>query len=64
MERLDCSVVVKVKDIEKAQNSCECYLNDISSATEPSVTKLGMVMQRHGPEYHARRLLSSSSGSQ
>ena len=34
------------------------HLNDISSATEPSVTKFGMVMQHHGPKYHARRLVS------
>ena len=32
------------------------HLNDISSAAEPSVTKLGMVMQHHGPKYHAKRL--------
>ena len=34
------------------------HLNDISSAAEPSVTKLGMVMQHHGPKYHARRFVS------
>ena len=34
------------------------HLTDISSAAEPSVTKLGMVMQHHGPKYHARRLVS------
>ena len=33
------------------------HLNDISSAAEPSVTKLAMVMQHHGPKY-ARRLVS------
>ena len=33
-------------------------LNDIASAAEPSVTKLGMVMQYHGPEYYARGLVS------
>ena len=40
------------------------HLDDISSAAEPSVTKLGLVMQHHGPKCHARRLLSSSSESQ
>ena len=30
----------------------------ISSAAEPSVTKLGMVMQHHGPKCHARRLVN------
>ena len=59
MKRLDCSVVVKVKVTEKVQNiSVNVHLNDISSAAEPSVTKLGMVMQHHGPKYHARRLVS------
>ena len=33
------------------------HLDDISSAAEPSITKLGMVMQHHGPEHHARRLV-------
>ena len=33
------------------------HLNDISSAAELSVSKLGMVMQHHGPKYHARRLV-------
>ena len=33
------------------------HLDDISSAAEPSVTKLGMVMQHHGPKCHARRLV-------
>ena len=33
------------------------YLDDISSTSEPSVTKLGMVMQHHGPKCHARRLV-------
>ena len=32
------------------------YLDNISSTTEPFVTKLGMVMHHHGPECHARRL--------
>ena len=32
-------------------------LDDIFSAAEPSVTKLGMVMQHHGPKCHARRLV-------
>ena len=32
-------------------------LDDISSAAELSVTKLGMVMQHHGPKCHARRLV-------
>ena len=33
------------------------HLNDISAA-KPSVIKLVMVMQHHGPKYHARRLVS------
>ena len=33
------------------------HLNDISSAAEPSVTKLGVVMQHPGPKCHARRLV-------
>ena len=30
------------------------HLDDISSAAEPSVNKLGMVMQHHGPKCHTR----------
>ena len=33
------------------------HLDDSSSAAESSVTKLGMVMQYHGPKCHARRLV-------
>ena len=33
------------------------HLNDISSAAEPSLIKLDMVMQHHGPKY-AMRLVS------
>ena len=33
------------------------HLNDISSAAEPSVTKLGMVMQHYGSKYQARSLV-------
>ena len=50
----DWIVVVKVTD--EVQNSSECSSELISSAAEPSVTKLGMVMQHHGPKCHARRL--------
>ena len=57
MKRLDCSVVVKVKVTEKVQNSSECSSGDISSAAEPSVTKVCMVMQHQGLKYHARRLV-------
>ena len=42
-------------------------VDNISSAAAPSVTRLGMVMQHHGPKCHARRLiglLSSNSGPQ
>ena len=57
MKRLDCFVVVKVKVTEKLQILVNVHLNDISSAAEPSVTKLGMVMQHHGPQCRARRLV-------
>ena len=57
VKRLDCSVVVKVKVTEKVQNSVNVHLDNISSAAEPSVTKLGMVMQHHGPKCHARKLV-------
>ena len=56
VKRLGCCVMVKVKVTEKVQNSNE--LADISSAAEPSVTKLAKVScKKIG-------LLSSSSGSQ
>ena len=51
VKRLDYSVVMKVKI------PVNVHLNDISSAAEPSVTKLGTVIQHHGPKYHARRLV-------
>ena len=57
MKGLDCFVVVKVKVTEKLQILVNVHLNDISSAAEPSVTKLDMVMQHHGQKY-ARRLVS------
>ena len=31
------------------------HLDDIPSAAKPSVTKLGMVMQHHGPKCHANQ---------
>ena len=43
----DWIVVVKVTD--EVQNSSECSSELISSAAEPSVTKLGMMMRDHGP---------------
>ena len=33
------------------------HLDNVSSTAEPSVTKLGMMMQHHGPKCHARRLV-------
>ena len=33
------------------------HLDDILSTAEPFVTKFGIVMHHHGPEYHARRLV-------
>ena len=57
MKRLDCSVMVKVKVTERFRIPVNVHLNDISSAAEPSVIKLGMVVQRHGPKCHARRLV-------
>ena len=33
------------------------HLNVISSVAEPSVTKLAIVVQHHGPKCHARRLV-------
>ena len=33
------------------------HLNDLYSAAEPSVTKLGMMMQHHGPKCRGRRLV-------
>ena len=42
---------------ERLWISANVHLDDIASASEPSVTKLGMVMQHHGPKCHARRLV-------
>ena len=33
------------------------HQDDISSAAEPSLTKLGMVMQHHEPEYCAKKIV-------
>ena len=49
--------MVKVKVTGKVKNSSECFMDDISSATEPSVTKLGMVIKQNGPKCHVRRLV-------
>ena len=59
MKRLNSSVVVKVKVTEMFKIPVNVHLDDISSAAEPSVTKLGMVMQHYGPKCHARRLVCS-----
>ena len=45
VKRLDYSVVVVV------------IVTGISSTVEPFITKLGMVVHRHGPECYARRLV-------
>ena len=57
VKRFDCSVVVKVKVAEKVQNSSECSSGRYFLGCWPSVTKLGMVMQHHGPKCCARRLV-------
>ena len=57
VKRLDCSVVVQVKVEEGLRIPVNVLLNNISSAAEPSVSKLGMVMQHHGPKCYARRLV-------
>ena len=57
VKRLDCAVVVKVKVTERFRIPVNVHLDDVSSAAECSVTKLGMVMQHHGPKCHARRLV-------
>ena len=67
-ERLGCSDVVKDKATEKVQNSSEHSSGRYLLRCWPSisggylftcwpVTKLGMVMQHHGPKCHARRLV-------
>ena len=62
MERLDCSVVINVM-VTRMVKDFSVRLDDISSAAEPSVTKLGMVMPHHGPVLRKKiGLLSSSSG--
>ena len=57
MERLDCSVVVKVKAQKRFRILVNVHLDDISSAAERSVTKLVMMMQHLGPKCPARRLV-------
>ena len=42
---------------KKFRISVNVHLNDISSVAEPSVAKLDVVMQHHGPKYHARGLV-------
>ena len=57
VKRLDCSGVVKVTEKEKFRILVNVHLNDISSAAEPSVTKLGMVMHHYEPDSLSKRLL-------
>ena len=65
VKRLDYSVVVEIKVAARFKMSVNGHLVDISSAAELSVTKLGMMMQHHGPKSCKKiGLLSSSSGSQ
>ena len=49
--------MVKVKVTERFRIPVNVHLDDISSAAEPSVTKLLMGMLHHGPKYHAKRLI-------
>ena len=65
VKRLDCSVVVQVKVTKKFTVPVNGHLDNISSAAELSVTKLGMVRQHYGPESCKKiGFLSPSSGSQ
>ena len=57
VKRLDCFVVVKVKVTERLKILVTVHLDDISSAVEPSVTKLGMVVH-HEPDCLSKRLVS------
>ena len=57
VKRLDCSVVVQVKVTKKFTVPVNGHLDNISSAAELSVTKLGMVTQHQGQKCHARRLV-------
>ena len=64
VKRLDCSVVVQVKVTKKFTVPVNGHLDNISSAAELSVTKLGMVRQHYGPESCKKiGLMSSSSWS-
>ena len=57
MKRLDCSVVVKSRSQKRLIVPVDVRLDDVSLAAELSVTKLCMVMQHHGPQCYARRLV-------
>ena len=54
MKRLDCAVVPKLRSQKMFRIQMNVHLDDKSSAAEPSVIKLGMVMQHHGLKCHAR----------
>ena len=56
VKRLGCSVVVRVQGTGKVQNSSECTSGWYLLSCRP-VTRLGMVIQHHGPKCHARRLV-------
>ena len=55
----DCITLflLRSRSQKKFRTPVNVYLEDISSASEPSITKLGMVMHHHGPKCHARRLV-------
>ena len=55
----DCITLflLRSRSQKKFRTPVNVYLEDISSASEPSITKLGMVMHHHGPKRHARRLV-------
>ena len=53
----DWSAVLWSRSQKRFRIPVNVHLSDMSSAAEPSVTKLFMMMQHHGPKYHARRLV-------
>ena len=56
LERLDYFVVFEVKVKQRFKIWMNVHLDALFSTAEPFVTKLGIVMQHHGPECHAERL--------
>ena len=58
VKRLDCCFWSRSRSQKRCRIPVNVHLDDISSSAQPSVTKLGMVIQHHEPKCYARKFVS------